>query len=607
MEKTGNINKTAQFKDTFITTFRLLKLTWQVDRRMFIGSAVVVLVPSVTPFLNAYIAKLIINFVVSALNQSAINWNQLYLLLGLSLAVYFISDLAFNTQNFVHRLLWTKFPIYLNQVLYKKTAHLDVQYFENSDFNDLLDKVRDSANFRPPRVVDSALLVMQGVIQIGVTLGIVARLNWLLIPLILAIAVPEFIQQTYHSKLSWGIWSKNTPERKRFFYLSYILQSSHWIKEIKLFKLADKFLKEIKETQEKFYRENTQIAKKEYLSSALFGILSAGVLIGIQFYVIVQVLVKKLTVGDIGFYGGIIGNFQNSLGGLFRNLNDIYESSLYIQSIFDVLDTEPIITSDPHATILPRLKKAPLIEFRNVDFTYPDSKKNSLKDFSLVIKPGEKIAFVGENGAGKTTAIKLLTRFYDVSQGEILINGQNLKEINLESWYQNVGVLFQDFNRYEHTVEENINFGDIHRHIELPEIITAATSAGAHEMISKLDAGYQQMLGRNWEKGAELSTGQWQRIALARAFLRNAPVLVLDEPTSAIDAKAEAEIFSRVEKLSREKSVIIISHRFSTVRNADRIYVIDKGKITESGNHEQLMKLNGKYASLFRLQARAYQ
>ncbi len=251
-------------------------------------------------------------------------------------------------------------------------------------------------------------------------------------------------------------------------------------------------------------------------------------------------------------------------------------------------------------------KKTPRIEFKNVSFAYPDTKGQVLRDFSLEINHGEKIAFVGENGAGKSTIIKLLARFYDVDSGVILINGKNIKDLNLESWYRYIGVLFQEFNKYEYSVNENIYFGKVHEKYNEQEITRAATLAGAHPMIQKLDKGYQQMLGRMFEGGIELSGGQWQKVALARAFLRNAPILVLDEPTSALDARAETEVFGRVEKLAKDKTVIIISHRFSTVRNADKIYVIDNGKIIESGNHLSLMKLNGQYAALFNLQAKGY-
>lgn len=294
------------------------------------------------------------------------------------------------------------------------------------------------------------------------------------------------------------------------------------------------------------------------------------------------------------------------MGGLLRNLNTVFDSSLYVQSLFDILEVQPIIKESEHPVKIDS-NRPPLIEFKNVSFAYPDTSYKILDNFSLTINPGEKVAFVGENGAGKSTIIKLLTRFYDVSAGEILINGINIKELSLEDWYSHIGVLFQDFNRYEDAASENIYLGKNNQPKEIEQIVTASKLAGSHEMVEKFDKKYEQMLGRMFEGGLELSGGQWQKIALARAFFRNAPILVLDEPTSAIDAKAESQIFERVEKLSRDKTVIIISHRFSTVRNADKIFVMDKGRIKESGTHQELLKLNGQYAEMFRLQAKGYQ
>ena len=241
-----------------------------------------------------------------------------------------------------------------------------------------------------------------------------------------------------------------------------------------------------------------------------------------------------------------------------------------------------------------------------MDFTYPGVKTKILRNFSLTINPGEKVAFVGENGAGKSTIIKLLARFYDVTAGEILINNKNIKELEIETWYKNLGVIFQDFIMYEDSAKENIRYGKIYEEMGLEKITEAAKASGAHPFIEKLDKGYEQMLGRMFKGGTDLSVGQWQKIALARGFLRDAPILVLDEPTASIDARAESEIFNKVEKLSKDKTVIIISHRFSTVRNADKIYVIDDGKIVESGSHTELMKINGQYATLFNLQAKGY-
>lgn len=607
MAKIVHQEKMNQIKESLWVSYRLLKLVWGVDKRLFLGTAISTTIPAIIPFINIYIYKLVIDLVVKSITSNQIpNYSYLYFLIALRMVTYFIQEAAFRTQGFVERLFWTKVPITLNELVYKKTSSLDIQYFEDSHFKDLLEKVRDAAAWRPQELVMHLFMGLQSSIQVIIATVAIAQLNWFLMILVLSVSVPEFIIQTRYSKLSYGVWSSNSPYRKRFWYLAGLLQHYHTIKEVKIFKLAKNFMAEIRNIQEKYYKENSKLAKENYFLNLVFNVLSTLVFVGVEVYVILEALAKRITVGDISFYTGVVMNFQSGLGGLFRNMNGVFDNSLYVKSIFDILEAEILIKEIKNPVKISHIK-TPKIEFKNVDFSYPDTRKKILKSFDLIINPGEKIALVGENGAGKTTLIKLLTRFYDVSSGEILINGENIKNLEIESWYQCLGVLFQDFNKYEHTVTENIGFGKAYEEINIKEVVQAAVSAGAHEMIEKLNKGYEQMLGKTFEGGLELSGGQWQKIALSRAFLRNAPVLVLDEPTASLDARAESEIFNRVEKLAKDKTVIIISHRFSTVRNADRIYVIDKGKIIEAGDHKQLMKLNGQYATLFKLQAKGYQ
>ena len=599
-------DKVSQLKGSFFTSMRLLKIVWQTDPGLFCGALASILIPAVIPFLNIYIYKLVIDLVVASVSNTTFDPTRLYPLLGFRLATYFLQEAAFRTQSFMERLLWTKIPIKLNQLIFKKISSLDVHYFEDDKFRDLLVKVQESYSYMPQKLVDNLFFSFQSMLQLSIAFIALAKLNWFFIILISLVAVPEFINQLLRSKVSYGIWDAEAPLRKRFDYLTHLLQNSMSIKEMKIFQLAAGFLKEIKSLQEKFYLTNKKLAQKNYYTSLVFNGLSTLIFVGIEIYVVFEALAKRVTVGDIGFYTGVVSNFQNGLGGLFRNLNEVFNSSLYVKSIFEVLDA-PSIVEQPENGIILKSKSPPMIEFKKVCFSYPGSNTKILNDFSLTINPGEKIALVGENGAGKSTIIKLLARFYDSDEGEILIDGRDIKSLDLDSWYKHLGVLFQDFNRYEDRAKQNIKFGDVDGSDNLKEVINASISGGAHEMINKFDKGYEQILGKTFEGGIELSGGQWQKVALARAFFRNAPILVLDEPTAAIDAKAESEIFDRVEKLSKDKTVIIISHRFSTVRNADKIYVLDNGKITESGSHKELMKLSGQYAELFNLQAKGYQ
>ncbi len=581
-------------------------LLWSIDKWLLISNAVAVSIPALIPFAFAYIFKLVIDQVVLSISQGSIDFNKFILLFAAGFAVYTIQSLAFSAQDYLHRLLYTKIPISLYQIVLSKISSLDVAYFEDSEFKNTLEKVRDAYSWRPLNLMDYLLFSFQGLIQVIAAIIVLATLAPIMIVIILIVAIPELISRIKESELSWGIWDAQSPHRKKFWYVSSLLQERDSVKEMRLFQLPKKFLSDIKNIQEDTYNENKNLATKYLGINSLFNILSGITFIGILLFIVLEAVAKRISVGDISYYTTVITNLQNGIGGLFRNLVRIFSESLYTTSIFEVLDAPPKI-HQVNRPIKINLNEPPLIEFKNVSFTYPGSKKVVFKKFNLVINPKEKIALVGENGSGKTTLIKLLCRFYDVDQGEILINGVNLKRLDLNNWYKTLGVLFQDFVKYEYKAWENIHFGNVSKKENIKQVIDAAISSGADPMIRRLEQGYEQMLGRTFEGGVELSIGQWQKMALARGFFRNAPILILDEPTATIDAKAEAEIFNRVEKLSKNKTVIIISHRFSTVRNADKIYVIDNGQIVESGSHIELMKQNSQYATLFNLQAKGYQ
>ncbi len=598
--------KIGRLKQTLITSARLISLLWSIDKWLITANAIAVSISALVPFAFAFVFKLLIDQAVFIARGNPPNFNMVTTLFLVAFAIYLIQSLIFSAQDYFGRLLYTKVPIALFQKVLSKISSLDMEYFENSEFKNTLEKVRDSYEYRPLNMMDNLLFTFQSIVQIITSIIVLASLSPFLILVVFILAVPELISKIKQSELSWGIWDAQAEIRKRFWYVSTLLQERDSIKEMRLFELPGRFLTELKNIQENIYKENKTLATKYLGINALFNLLSGVTFIAVLFFIIWQALYKKITVGDISYYTTVITNLQNGIGGFFRNIVKLFSESLYVSSIFEVLDAQPKIIQ-PEKPVHLKLNKAPRIEFKNINFKYPGSKHQVFKDFSLTINPGEKIALVGENGAGKTTLVKLLARFYDLDSGEILIEGINLKDLDLTSWYKYLGILFQDFVRYEYKVKENIHFGKIWEQEVADEIVAAAKQSGADPMIQKLEKGYEQMLGRTFEGGVELSAGQWQRIALARGFLKDAQVLILDEPTSSIDAKAEAEIFGKVEKLSKDKSVIIISHRFSTVRNADKIFVIDNGQIIESGSHQELMKINAQYANLFNLQAKGYQ
>ncbi len=592
-------------KQTIATASRLMRLFWDFDKWLFLGQLFVICIPAIIPFVNALIYKSIVDLVISSVNGGSFNYSTLYYLLGTRVVTLFLQDASFTLQRYFESLLWIKFPIYLYQEVLGKLSSLDVQHFENSDFKNRLEKVKESYAWKPQNIITTIFYSIQSILQFSIALVAIATLNWyLLVPIILSGIFSLFVQ-TKVAEASWGIWSEQSPYRKKYWYLSDLLQGGQSVKEIKIFQLAGKFLNEINKIYVQFDKENTTIASKQVGVNLFVNLINVSIYIGIEIFVIFSAIAKRITIGDVTYYTTVIVNFQNGLNGLFRNITTTYENSLYVKDMFELIDTQPIILNSKKAIVIDT-NESPKIEFRNVSFHYPDATQNILNNFSIVIEPGQKIALVGENGVGKSTIIKLLARFYDVSEGQILINDHDIKDLDITSWHRSLGILFQDFMKYEYPLDDNIYFGRVFDPKSETEIIKAAKESGADLVAESLPKKYRQMLGKTFEGGVELSTGQWQKVALARAFLRNSPILILDEPTAAIDAKAEYEIFEKVEKLSKAKTVIIISHRFSTVRNADKIYVIKDGGVIESGSHESLLKVAGIYAKLFQLQAKGY-
>ncbi|HVT00691.1 MAG TPA: ABC transporter ATP-binding protein [Patescibacteria group bacterium] len=597
-------DKISDFKLGLNTSTRLLKLIWGYDKTIVIGSAIATIIPTIVPFVNAYIYALIIDLIVKSVGKP-FNFSSLFVLLIFRFGTLIAQNLASALQGYMDQITWVKIPVFLYQTILTRLTNLDVEYFEDNKFRDMLQKVREGYVWMPLNLYSNIFYTLGSILQMVISFVALATLNIPLATGIIIAAIPAFINQLHYSKVLWGVWSENSPYRKKFWYLSELIQNKEGIKELKIFGTGNKFLTELINIQKRFAKENLIVGRKRLKTSFILNAAGSALYIIIEGFIALITIMGKITLGSLSYYTFVVFNFQGGVSSFFSNVGRVFDQSLYVKDIFSVMDLpQKMILSENPIKIDP--DKPPKIEFNNITFTYPEAKKPTLKNFSLTIEPGEKVAFVGENGAGKTTLIKLLARFYDVSEGEILINGHNIKDIDLASWYKMLGVIFQDFIKYEYTLGENIHFGKIHEDFDLEKVKQAAKMSGTDKIAEKLEKGYDQVLGLTFEGGAELSLGQWQKVALARAFLRDAPILILDEPTASIDAKAEKEIFDKVEKLERNKTVIVISHRFSTVRNADKIFVIENGKIAEFGNHKTLLSKKGIYAKLFNLQAEKY-
>ncbi len=502
--------------------------------------------------------------------------------------------------------LQVQMDAYIDLQISKKLTELDPATFESPEFQDLLaqiDGVKGTIQTNLSRfigLVDAVFKCITATIVVSVLFPLFA-------PIIIIATLPSYLALT---KMRSSVWPYFVEKRSLLTrvtqYIKNLLSADSTSKEAIIFQTGPVLLDKIKKEQKKYFTGFDKANAPWLLRTLLVRLLQFCAFLYTQYLTFSKVIQGTLSVGQFTLV------FQQTMTLAFsaEEILNLYASmaarTKYVDKYFDFLNTKKIITSPAKAIPIPPSPVPPVIEFKNVAFRYPKTERYILKNFSLTIHPGEKVALVGENGAGKTTLIKLLLRFYDVTEGEILINGINIKEVHLEEWHKYIGALFQDFIKYQFTFKENVYLGNLEETNNETLLKEAIKKSGADSYVKNLPDNIDQVVGKMFEGGIDLSGGQWQKLALARAFFRNAPILVLDEPTSTIDAKAEYEIFENVQKLQKDKTVIIISHRFSTVRNADRILVLDEGKIIEEGNHEKLMKKKGLYAELFNIQAQGY-
>jgi ATP-binding cassette subfamily B protein len=444
----------------------------------------------------------------------------------------------------------------------------------------------------------------QTITLLSLSVAIVAFSPWFLV-LLLAAMIPSFLGEARFAMLAYSILYRWTPERRELDYLRMLGASNQSAKEVKIFGLGPHLIERSRSLFERFYAENKSLAIRRAVQGGLLNLLPyAGYYIA-YIIILMRTLAGILTVGDLTFLAGAFMRSRLLIESLFGSVNNIAEQALYVKDLFDFFDTEPAISSPPNAIPAPRPIRDGF-EFRNVSFAYPGSEHRVLNNVSFRFDANERIALIGENGAGKTTLVKLLARLYDPTEGVILLDGVDLREYNVDDLRREIGVIFQDYMRYDMLARDNIGFGRIDDLADQNRIENSARKSLADAVIAQLPRSYGQMLGRRFEDGVDLSTGQWQKIALARAYMRDAQVLILDEPTASLDARAEYGVFQRFADLTRDRMAILISHRFSTVRMADRILVLADGAILEQGTHKHLVALGGRYAELFELQAAGY-
>lgn len=586
---------------------RALRLVWESHRGYTVGMAFFAVIFGVLPTATAWVSKLLIDGVVAAIESggSQDSIDVVAWLVALQFSIFLGTAFLQTIRNINQQALQELTARRVQLMVMEHANRLDLQFFENPQFYDALQQAQREATRRPVAMVEQLFGLVRSAITFGSMIALMASLGWLVAVAALLAPIPSFIASSRFGWQGYQLSRRQSPDRRRMSYYLDLLTKDTYNKEVKLFGLGDNFIDRWREISERFYRENRSLVRRRYLAGFALGSLTTIVTSGAFLYVALQAAARRLTLGDLTFYSQAVGQVQSSFSSILSGLSDMYENSLYLGTLYDFLDYEPAVSSpkDPRPLALP-LKVG--VEFRNVSFTYPGKSVPALNNVSFHVGPDEAVALVGHNGSGKTTIVKLLTRLYDPDEGQILLEGYDLREYSLPDLHAAIGVIFQDYVTYYFSARENIGVGRLAEMEDLPRIEGAAEKSGAAGFIQGLPKGYDTTLGRWFDEGYQLSGGEWQKVALARAFMRDAEILILDEPTASLDARAEYEIFTRMKELTEGKMTLFISHRFSTVRLADRIFVLEGGTLIEHGTHPELLALGGTYAELFNLQAAAY-
>jgi ATP-binding cassette, subfamily B, bacterial len=581
----------------------VLKILWESGPQVVAWGLILRVLVALTPWAIAKVAAWIINGVNRVLQHQGLPphfWWIVCLEVGLAV----LAGLLTRTIDYFDSLLADRYTHHVSIQVMRQAAQLDLTTYEDPVYYDRLERARVQATDRLVLIQQMGRLFQQIITTLVFTGTLLYYSPWLMVLLALGV-IPSFLGETHFAFLGYAKNFRQTPAKRQMDYLRQVGGSKEAAKELKLFNLNEYLTNRFAALSEQIYKENIALSRKKLFGGGLLGILSTLGYYGSYAYVIWRAVHGYYNIGTFYFITNAIVQASSNLQQVFSTASGIADQALFLTDLIAFFDMKPMVQSKPNALPSPRpIRKG--FEFRNVSFAYPGTERKVLRDFNFTLSPGERIALIGENGQGKTTVVKLITRLYDPTEGQILLDGVDLREYSLEDLHKEIGVIFQDFMRYEMTARENIAIG----RVELPhteaEIENAAEKSLAAGVVAKLAHGYDQVLGRRFEGGVDLSGGEWQKIALARAYLRDAQLLILDEPTAALDAKSELEVFERFAELTEGKMALLISHRFSTVRMADRIVVLEGGRLVEEGNHAQLMALGGRYAAMFEMQAASY-
>jgi ATP-binding cassette subfamily B protein len=607
---------------------RVIRLVWDASPAVTAGLFAATVVAGIVPALSAYTSKLLVNSVVQGIvvHQAIVHgqpiqdrvrldlgpwhpgfssFNAIVFLAVLQLLLFALIAFLSTVRNITQQLLQNSVSMRIQLMVMEKAAGLDLAFYEDPASYDLLRRAQTDSINRPVMMISTAFGLVQTALTFISMIALLVVVSPLLALLALLSPIPAFIADTRYGWRGYNIARWGSRLLRRMNYLVTLLTTDSYAKEVKLFGLGRYFIDRYRLIGETYYGSQRRQVVRRYLIGFLWGNLSTIATSVTYLYVALQAIAGRLTLGDLTLYTAAAQSVQSSIQGILSGFSGMYEHNLYLSNLFELMETK---------TVLPvRARPIPVatplrgeIRFEHVSFAYPDAKDNALTDLSFTVSPGETIAIVGRNGAGKTTLFKLICRLYDPIGGRILIDDVDLRDYDPAELRAQIGGMFQDYVTYQATAAENIGLGNLRALTDRDAVVKASRQAGSNSLIDGLPQGYDTALGKWFDAGVNLSGGEWQKVALARAFMRDARILLLDEPTSALDAQAEYELFERLRSLTRGRTAVYISHRFSTVRRADRILFLEHGRLVEQGTHEQLMRLGGRYARLFRLQASAY-
>lgn len=590
--------------EVFQYTRQALDLVWATSRRLTVALALLTLLAGVLPAAVAYVGARIVDAVVQAIAAGGGDLSTVLEFVVLEGVLVALTAAVQRGLSTCQSLLRAQLGQRVNEMILEKALTLDLRHFEDSEFYDKLTRARREASSRPLSLVMRSF----GVVQNGIALAsfgtLLAQFSPWAVAVLLLAGLPSFVAEAKFSGDAFRLFRWRSPETRMQMYLETVIAREDHAKEVKLFGLGPLLLRRYREIFQKVFREDRALTIRRDSWGFALGLLSTAAFYAAYAWIAVSAVRGRITLGEMTMYVLLFRQGQSAVSSILSAIGGMYEDNLYLSTLYDYLDT-PVEPATGTAEAGPRPEDG--VRFEHVTFTYPGATEPAVSDVSFQLRPGESLALVGENGSGKTTLIKLLTRLYVPTSGRITLDGLDLAEWNPAALHRRIGVIFQDFARYQLKVGENIGAGDVRHFDDEARWHEAAGLGMAAPFIDELPAGYQTQLGKWFKDGRELSGGQWQKIALSRAFIRaESDILVMDEPTAAMDARAEAQVFEQFRDLARDRMVILISHRFSTVRMADQILVIQGGRILEQGSHEQLMALGGHYAQLFQLQARGY-